>query len=156
MNMIGISNEKISDKEIKEFELKLKTTLPEEYKSFLIKCNGGYPQEPVFKISEEKGYSLINEFYGIKTNIDRKGIDLEEIFGFLDGEIPKGFIPIADDPAGNQILLGINSKYRGKVYFWYHDVLRVEDMDNMFLLDDHFDNFLNNLQSEEFLDEIEC
>lgn len=140
MNM-DKENEKISIKEIEEFELKHDIKLPNQYIEFLIECNGGYPHASTFKISEEDGESVVNKFYGIG---DMNG-NLDRVFEVLDGELPEGFISIGDDPAGNEICIGINEKYYGKIYLWIHDMESDEELSNMFFLAESFNEFFNNL-----------
>ena len=49
---------------------------------------------------------------------------------------------------GNQICLGISGKYRGKIYFWIHDMESDEEMDNMFFLAHSFDEFFGDLYAD--------
>lgn len=138
-------NPKVSLQDIKQFEQDYDITLPNQYVDFLLEYNGGFPQESNFKISNDGGESLVNKFYGIG---DMKS-NLGKVFEVLEGEIPEDFISIANDPAGNEILLGINGEYQGKLYFWIHDIEPEEDMDNMFILADSFVEFFNNLYESE-------
>ncbi|MEP9405832.1 SMI1/KNR4 family protein [Peribacillus frigoritolerans] len=120
-------------------------TLPKQYVDFLLEYNGGYPQESIFKISDDEGESLVNKVYGIG---DMKS-NLAKVFEILEGEIPDGFVSIANDPGGNEILLGVSGEYQGKVYFWIHDIEPEDEMGNMFILADSFAEFLNNLYDSE-------
>ncbi|MFC9777513.1 SMI1/KNR4 family protein [Paenibacillus chitinolyticus] len=134
-------NEKITINEIREFEGKYVLKLPEQYIDFLLKYNGGYPEASTFKISDEEGESVVNKFYGIG---DMKG-NLAKVFEILDGELPEGFIAIASDPGGNEICIGISEEYFGKIYFWIHDMEANEEMDNMFFINNSFNDFFENL-----------
>jgi len=49
----------------------------------------------------------------------------------------------------NEILLGVNGEYQGKVYFWIHDIEPEDEMDNMFILAGNFTEFFNNLYESE-------
>ncbi|HDR3890005.1 TPA: SMI1/KNR4 family protein [Bacillus cereus] len=138
-------NPKVSLQDIKQFEQKCDVTLPKQYVDFLLEYNGGFPQESSFKISDDEGESLVNKFYGIG---DMKS-NLGKVFEVLEGEKPEDFISIANDPAGNEILLGINGDFQGKVYFWIHDIEPEDEMDNMFILADSFVEFFNNLYESE-------
>lgn len=135
----------ISLQDLKRFEQEYDVTLPKQYVDFLLENNGGYPQESNFKISEGEGESLVNKFYGIG---DMKG-NLAKVFDILEGEIPEGFLSVANDPGGNEILLGISGEYRGKVYFWIHDIEPEDEMGNMFFLADSFSEFFSNLYESE-------
>ncbi|MED0874627.1 MULTISPECIES: SMI1/KNR4 family protein [Bacillus cereus group] len=138
-------NLKVSLQDIKQFEQEYNVTLPKQYVDFLLEYNGGFPQESSFKISDDEGESLVNKFYGIG---DMKS-NLGKVFEVLEGEIPEDFISIANDPAGNEILLGVNGDFQGKVYFWIHDIEPEDEMDNMFILADSFVEFFNNLYESE-------
>lgn len=141
MNRIIKTNKKISLEEIDEFEKNYDIKLPEQYKKFMIKYNGGYPELSSFIISEQEGESLVNKFYGLEDD----DCSLAEAFDYLEDVLPKDFISIADDPAGNEICLGIDGKYEGKIYFWFHDRNHESQINNMYFLADSFDEFFNML-----------
>ncbi len=141
MPKINSANPTISLQDINLFQNENEVNLPQSYVEFLLKYNGGYPEESNFKISEEQGESLVNKFYGLG---DMKS-NLGKVFDLLEEEIPKEFISIANDPGGNEILIGVSGKFKGKIYFWVHDIEPENEMGNMFILADDFDEFLNNL-----------
>ncbi|QNK48657.1 SMI1/KNR4 family protein [Brevibacterium sp. PAMC23299] len=145
MTKMSSKNPKISLQDIKQFEQEYDVTLPKQYVDFLLEYNGGYPQESNFRISDDEGESLVNKFYGIG---DMKS-NLAKVFEILEGEIPEDFVSIANDPGGNEILLGVSGEYPGKVYFWIHDIEPEDEMGNMFILADSFAEFLNNLYDSE-------
>jgi hypothetical protein len=143
-NMLN-ENTKISLQDIKQFEHEYNVILPKQYVDFLLKYNGGYPQESNFKISDNQGESLVNKFYGIG---DMKS-NLAKVFEVLEGEIPEDFISIANDPGGNEILLGVSGEYQNKIYLWIHDIEPEDEMGNVFILADSFSEFFNNLYETE-------
>lgn len=138
-------NPKISLQDIKQFEQEYEVTLPKQYVDFLLEYNGGFPQKSNFKLPDDDGESLVKKFYGIG---DMKS-NLGKVFMVLEGEIPEDFISIGNDPGGNEILLGVNGEYQGKVYFWIHDIEPEDEMDNMFILAGNFTEFFNNLYESE-------
>lgn len=138
-------NQKISLQDIIQFEQEYEVTLPKQYVDFLLEYNGGFPQESNFKLPDDEGESLVNEFYGIG---DMKS-NLGKVFEVLEGEIREDFISIGNDPGGNEILLGVSGEYQGKVYFWIHDIEPEDEMDNMFILAGNFTEFFNNLYESE-------
>ncbi|MBC2100110.1 SMI1/KNR4 family protein [Listeria booriae] len=146
MVSIESSNKKATSVAIEDFEQRYNLKLAEDYKKFLLDFNGGYADPNVFKISEEQGESALNTLYGL--GIDDEYDELESVYESLDGIIPSGFISIADDSGGNQICLGVDDDYFGKVFVWIHDMEIEEDMDNMFLLAADFKLFLDNLYVE--------
>jgi len=103
--------------------------------------SGEQPHAATFKISDVEGESVVNKFYGIE---DMKG-NLDRVFEILDGELPEGFISIGDDPAGNEICIGINEKYYGKIYLCIHDMELDDELSNMFFLAESFNEFFNSL-----------
>ncbi|MCM3225740.1 SMI1/KNR4 family protein [Terribacillus saccharophilus] len=141
MTSMRNTNDPITLEDISRFEQKYILTLSNQYKDFLLKYNGGYPQESSFKISEEEGESLVNKFYGIG---DMKG-NLAKVYDIIEDEIPEGFLSIANDPSGKEILLGVNQEFNGKIYLWMHDIEPEDEMDNMFILADDFSEFINDL-----------
>lgn len=141
MNKIIEANKKLNIKDIEEFEEKYNIVLPVQYRNFLLKYNGGYPEFFCFKISKEQGENIVNMFYCIGDEDD----SLEQSWEYLEDILPEGFIPIADDPSGNQICLGILGQYIGKIYFFIHDVCNDKKMNNMIFLANGFDSFFNNL-----------
>lgn len=145
MTKILSENPKISLQDIKQFAQEYDIVLPKQYVEFLLEYNGGFPQKSGFNISDDEGESLVNKFYGIG---DMKS-NLGKVFEILEGEIPEDFISIANDPAGNEILLGVSGENHGKVYFWIHDRVPEEVMDNMFILADSFYEFFVNLYESE-------
>ena len=133
-------NEKITINDIREFEGKYVLKLPEQYVDFLLtKYNGGYPEKSTFKISDEEGESIVNKFYGIGN---MKG-NLGKVFEVLDGELPEGFISIANDPGGNEICIGIGERYFGEIYFWMHDMESDEEMENTFFFKSTFNTLFS-------------
>ncbi|MDT0110525.1 SMI1/KNR4 family protein [Listeria booriae] len=146
MVSIESSNKKATSAAIEEFEQRYNLKLAEDYKKFLLDFNGGCADPNVFEISKEQGESALNTLYGL--GIDDEYDELASVYESLDGIIPSGFISIADDSGGNQICLGVDDDYFGKVFVWIHDMEIEEDMDNMFLLADDFKLFLNNLHVE--------
>ncbi|MFF2484317.1 SMI1/KNR4 family protein [Paenibacillus sp. NPDC058071] len=141
MANIDRANEKITINEVREFESQYGLKLPEPYIDFLLKYNRGYPELSIFKISDEEGESVLNDFYGIGDMKD----SLAKVFEVLDGVLPEGFISIGSDPGGNEICIGISEEYFGQIYFWMHDMESVEEMDNMFLLSSSFKDFFDHL-----------
>ena len=103
-------NKPTSDKEVVKLENQLQVTLPAEYRSFLLKYNGGVPNNLEFT-AEKYGDSILREFLGLGVG------DIHDIYYGLatfKGRVPTEFLVIGRDLAGNMILLGIKDKYVGK------------------------------------------
>ncbi|MEH7068416.1 SMI1/KNR4 family protein, partial [Priestia megaterium] len=99
-------HESLLVEDLESFERNHNITFPKDYRDFLIEYNGGYPD-----------HSILNIFYGIGSMYD----NLEKKLDIFDEILEIGFIPIADDPSGNQICIGINKEYLGQIYHWAHD-----------------------------------
>lgn len=142
MAIVYNSNDKVSLEKIKEFETKYNINLPIQYREFLLEYNGGNVKPNVFKISDEEGETAVNTLYGL--GIAEHYDELSNVFDSLYGEICEEFISIGDDSGGNQICLGIEGNYLGKIYL-LHDVEEIEEMNNMIFISNSFNDFLNDL-----------
>ncbi len=100
----------------------------------------------VFVFFGEEYGSSIQRFYGINRN---DSYDFLKHLKLYEKRVHSDFIPIACDPGGNQICLGIKSKNRDKIYFWDHELEKDDgeepDYSNMTLVTHSFDDFINNL-----------
>jgi hypothetical protein len=140
--------------QFERFEAELGTTLPDDYRQFLVRTNGG----------------VIRGWYRFKGPTPRDGtqfVFIGNVYGFraephlslrfnraccLDpgSGFPHELLWIMDDPGGNGICLGLTGKHRGRVYFWIHDELpdpsewdgQIETADNVIPLTDSFTDFI--------------
>ncbi|MBR4083997.1 MAG: SMI1/KNR4 family protein [Lachnospiraceae bacterium] len=108
------------EEHIAAFEKENNITLPEEYKRFLLKYNGGRTPKTKFKInkvsSDVRGfYGLGNadEYFNFQKLIDNMNI-LEE---FIEDDM----LPIASTVSGDDVTIGIGKEENGYVFFRYHD-----------------------------------
>lgn len=115
-----------------QFEAQISQTLPNDYRDFLINCNGGYVGGRYWfhgKSSEEQDFEVGVDHIG--------GFRAEPHFSLLwnwdcyRGRIPNTLVWINDDPFGNAICLGIAGEHRGKVYFWDHENEPGDDWDGL-------------------------
>lgn len=146
------SHEKLTLEQLEQFELEHNVKFPESYKNFLLKWNGGYVKPEIFMISDEQGRSVLNVFFGIGDMYD----NLADFIEILEGRLPEGFIPIADDPSGNIICLGTKEPYYDQIYFWDHELESEDpnDMSNMYFLANNINEFLDKLfEPEEDVEE---
>jgi len=141
---------KLTEDSIINFEKKSGYKLPVVYKDFLLKYNGGKPRPDTYDVpSWQHGYSTVNDFNGI---LPGEYNDIEDNIRLLRGRLPTGFIPIADDPGGNVLLLCLAGSTTSKVYFWDHENEpyergdRLEDYPNIHWVADSFTDLLNKLR----------
>jgi len=149
---IGIM--KISDKlgasaslnEIISFEIKYNFKLPDDYRNFLKNFNGGRPEKnyrvfTYYKQDGSKSNSLVDWFNGL---IDGLHYSLEEDIDIYEGRIPEDMLPIASDPFGNLVLLGVGAN--NGIWFWDHEIEPFDTgSDGIYKVTDNFESFVNML-----------
>lgn len=139
-------NKPVDSNRVRKFEISKGVQLPEQYRAFLLTYNGGRPEPNAFKYKDRSNGSLVDRFFGFDVI---KWSDLERHCEIHKDRIPESFIPIAIDPGGNRIVIGISGDDIGKIYFWDHE-MEVDDgeepdMSNMHLVADSFQEFLAGL-----------
>lgn len=144
------SHDKIYLEDINKLESKNNINLPNKFKDFLLKWNGGTPEPSLFKISDEEGSSVMNYFYSIGDTY----YDIEDYLDIYDLRLPNGFIAIGDDPGGNAILVGTKEPYYDQIYFWDHEEEQDEpNMSNMYFLANDIWEFLDSLYEDTEMEE---
>jgi hypothetical protein len=103
-------------KKIADFEEKHNITLPNVYKSFLEKYNGGYTPKTSLKIG--KISSNIKLFYGLG---EADGYGLDRIYE-LDEWLERKLLPIASETFGDYISIGLSEDNCGKIFFNDHEL----------------------------------
>jgi hypothetical protein len=137
----------VDEPRVLALESRFGSRLPEDYREFLLAFNGGKPVPACFQFTSKSGRtsdSVVNWFLSLSHE---EMLNIEAVLGWLDSRIPPDVVPIAIDPFGNFILLGLRGDVRGKVYFWDHDrePERQPDWSNIDLIADSFDGFLRAL-----------
>lgn len=114
---------------------------PKSYVDYLKIHNDG-DLEPNFLKFRENAVN-IRYFYGMGTE---NNVDLTEIYPIYRDRIPENCIPIAEDDCGNQICMSLNGDSYGKIYFWDHETMDMDEnekknlsIDRMILIADSFD-----------------
>ena len=149
MNIKDKIGEPASNEDVKSFEQEHDFVLPEDYKNFLVTFNGGRPEKDTraFTFKKEDGTvsdSLVGWFNGL---IDGDEYSLEEEIDIYDERIPAGMLPIASDPFGNAILIGVSSDDVSGVWFWDHEIEPESINDSgIYKIAESFDQFLAILQ----------
>jgi cell wall assembly regulator SMI1 len=156
------SEDKATEKALKRFEKKIKAQLPKDYREFLLQTNGGYTEKVLsypFTLNGKPSASNIDSFYGLSEE-EGEGSLIENFDTFRDKDEPRMLdymIPIGEDEGGNQIVLLLNKKEYGHVYFWDHeseiDFENMEegesDRDNCHPIAKSFTEFLNLLKVDD-------
>ena len=102
------------EKTVSEFEEKYHLTLPDSYRLFLIRYNGGDTPDTEFRINRED--SDVRAFYGI-GNVTYSFDNIHD----LELLLKKGYLPIASDSYGNYIAIGIGTDETGQIFFLDHE-----------------------------------
>ncbi|SUD91844.1 MULTISPECIES: SMI1/KNR4 family protein [Psychrobacter] len=136
----------LTNSEIEAFEKQYSINLPQEFRSFLMKYNGGKVYPETFVFHDKTDASSISYFLGI--GLKEYYYNLSYTFDMFRDRVPNNLFPIARDPGGNLILVGLSGKELGKIYFWDHEFEadgNKPDMSNVHYLSSSLDTFLNEL-----------
>ena len=113
----------LTEEILAKFEEKLNVILPNSYKEFMLKNNGGTPEEEyVFDFFDIAGNfennSCIRSFFIINEEETNGYDDLLKIYRIMKEEvmIAENVLPIADDPAGNPICMNLGEDRYGTIY----------------------------------------
>lgn len=142
------------DKVVEALERRIGAGLPQDYREFIFKYNGGYPVPDVFGFMDEiKGRmdaSDVNRFLSIGIG----GYEsIENYLNVYSGRVPCEYLPVAHDSGGNLILIKVLGEGVGGVFFWDHE----QEVDsgekaseyNIYSVSDSFNGFLSSLHDVE-------
>lgn len=118
------SGEKLRREEIEKFENELNIILPNDYIDFILKNNGGTPEEDIvfdyvdFITSKELGTD-IREFFIFYKEREGTYDDIVKVNNILHetGQLDKSYFVFADDSGGNIICMSIEGDHYGQIYF---------------------------------------
>lgn len=122
--------------------------LPPAYREFVLANNGGYPVPDTFRFADGRPGSAVHQFFALRGKQASNRLSYAvEVFA---ERVPPGLLPIARDPFGNLICLGVlGSDYSGEVWFWDHEREADEGeparTDNLTKIADSFSDFLDGL-----------
>jgi hypothetical protein len=138
---------------IREAERQIGVPLPQAYKQFLLKYNGGRPEPAAFRITwsgqewaDDWSVDTVHMLLGLRPGDEA---DFLTDFESYQGRIPNDTVPIGYDPGGNLLLLGVRGRNTGKVFFWMQDYEVEEgqtpDYSNVGFVASSFSEFLDSL-----------
>jgi hypothetical protein len=143
--------------ELAEWQTALEMTkLPVGYWQFLLSTNGGRPTSDFkwFKVKNPKGFVegfngvMVDCFLSVKDK-EHPNCEILQTAKTFTGRIPSDTLPIADDPFGNLILLGVGEGNFNEVFLWDHEVEGYESPEdeyhNVGKLADSFEEFIEGL-----------
>jgi cell wall assembly regulator SMI1 len=157
VTLIDLKSPPAPQDQLEAFEAELGSRLPNDYRQFLARTNGGVIRGWYrFKGRTPRGEmwsTYLHHVCGFREEPHfslrfNRGCCLSAESGF-----PHALLWIMDDPGGNGICIGLTGDQRGKVYFWIHDELpdpeawdgRVESASNVILLAESFTEFVANI-----------
>lgn len=144
----------LTEDRLSRLEARLKTRLPDDYRQFLLRHNGGQPTLGRFRyeIDGEPQESILEWLFAVHDqpyeepddwNPEGGGLPpyfgqpLEGVWADLRSEKPKaGILPIGRDPGGNLIGIGYAGKRAGVVWLYDHETesfVRLADSFTAFL-----------------------
>jgi hypothetical protein len=131
---------------LQELEDALEARLPDAYRTFLLRWNGGRPHAAAFR-GEDSGDESLESFLGLAAGHD------DDLLAFLDlyeGRLPDGQLPIAYDAFGNLILIALSGPDAGAVFFWDHELEPDEPCEsNLQRLAPDFNTFLSMFHEDD-------
>jgi cell wall assembly regulator SMI1 len=145
---LTINKPSTDEARVSAFESALGCRLPDDYREFLLRHNGGQPHPASFQFALRKGPGTSSSVEWFLSLHDGKFSNLEQKRKIYDGRVPRNTVPIATDAFGNVILLGIRGDAQGRVYFWDHEEEPESqpDWSNVDLLANNFDEFIAGLR----------
>lgn len=136
----------LTEEELQAAENIVGKEFPDQYREFLLKYNGGHPAPDIFRYKNEDGDQELAAIAYFLAVYDGKDENLLDYFETYEDRIPSQLIPIARGPGGDLVLLGLESSYRGKIYYWIQDLEPDEpDFSNIFPVAGSFNEFLDSL-----------
>lgn len=148
--VIKESKSGVNEEKLVYLEKKIGFSLPENYRNFSIKYNGGYPEPGSFVFFDKN----LNRQDG--SSVDRFLYIGEKVYGSIenylrvfDSRVPKSYLPVAHDPGGNLILIKLAGADVGGVFFWDHefeaDPGETPSEKNIYFISNDFNEFLGGL-----------
>ena len=138
---------KLTEQEIDSFEESMNIKLPIEYRSFLLKYNGGKPEPNLIPIKDNPSdsHAMLIRLYCLAKG---DNLDIIQKNKWLKGRLPNGFLAIGEDPGGNFICIDVLSN-TGKIYFWAYEEEAPEgepaDFRNVYYIANSFQEMLDTL-----------
>ncbi|MBZ9560089.1 SMI1/KNR4 family protein [Halomonas coralii] len=116
------TGKKLRPEDLSRAEDELGHALPEAYKSFLLKYNGGVPLESYIDFEAEKlklPGDEIKKFYGLNA---KPANDILHKMKEIGCNLPAGLIFIANTHGGNFFLLSLREDSYGEVFYKDHEL----------------------------------
>jgi SMI1/KNR4 family protein SUKH-1 len=136
----------LTQEDIGELEKAIGNSLPDSYKAFLLRFNGGLPTPDAFPIEgmAKNPYGIIQEFFGIDCPIESS--NLKWIYEVFKTDTPPNLFPIASTPSGDVVCVSLWGDDPGTVVIWnYYDAYRGPTYANVYRVAPNFEEFIQGL-----------
>lgn len=135
--MKWLNYKSISIDTIEHMEDRLQITLPDDYKQFVFKYDGGYPHPNHFKVNEKV------EIFNNLLSLDENETDnIYEVLEDLQNRIGDQLIPFAEDGFGN--LLCFDYSADKTIVFWDNEK-NYDDFKESTFVSSSFSSLIENL-----------
>ena len=144
--LINLKNKKTTEEKIKNFENKLKKTLPEDYKWFLLNCNGAETEDfDCYYYSDDPfEYVDINLFFELKEIVNPE----YKVFS----KYPENWVLIGQSYAMGLYFLSLNEEDYQSIYVW--DQAHEDSSESVFVCEG-FSKFINGLEKDREIPEFQ-
>lgn len=137
---------KAEKEKVESFEQHIGLSLPEDYRKFLLECNGGMPHVlySTFRIEALNQIIPLDVLYGLDTGNELELMVWNEEYS--DDLLPNSII-IGRDPGSGMIVLINDSENKG-IYYWDHSLYFEESSEdeNLYKIADTFQAFISGLK----------
>jgi hypothetical protein len=110
----------VTEDDLKAFENKYAFRLPNDYRTFLLENNGGFPSPNCVTFSEAGRKTASDVFCYFAIGDQRAWASVEWHLETYSGRLPEDTVPVARDSCGNLWLLAVGGGNAGSVFFWDH------------------------------------
>lgn len=121
----------LTESRLTTFESELGSALPDEYRAFLLRFNGGVPDREAFDVPGEEGgerpfhcfFALHDGPWDDSTPEGSQGFPLQAALAdFRADGGSADVLPIGKDWSGSYVCVGLAGANRGRVLYWDHEM----------------------------------
>lgn len=128
---------------IARFERDNRLSLPSDYIQFLGETNGGVPnQSASLDLLDSDGDPIygVNLFYALDAGIEYFDLEGTCRLYWNTRDLSRRFLPVANDPFGNEYCMRVSRGDTSDVWFWFHETGKFDAK-----IADSFSNFRENI-----------
>jgi hypothetical protein len=136
----------LTEGDIRALEDLIGASLPTDYRSFLLRYNGGIPRPKGFLVRNMSGNpdSIVQVFFGIDRTIESS--DVRWNYEVFKGRTPSNLFPIACTPSGDLVCLSLSGHDAGSVVLWdFYAEHKPPTYANVYYVAPSFEGFINAL-----------